>query len=100
MILAKTTQGHNTGIDAATIGAAQNDHTPTIEATTIDPTMTHHIDHLADYPHIEVLKLNNPEITVDHTHNHPTNLQGRTHIDLVHIPAVCKENHTSKRNQG
>ena len=36
--------------------------------------------------HIEVLQLTNPEITVDHAHNHPTDLQGKTHTDQVHIP--------------
>ena len=58
-----------------------DDHTPPIEATVIDLTMTHHIDHITDHPHIEVLQRINPEITVDHTHNHPTNLQGWTHTD-------------------
>ena len=81
MILTEATQGHNTGIYAATTGAVHDDCTPPKEATAIDLTVTHHIDHIADLPPIEVLHLINPEITVDHTHNHPTNLQGRTHTD-------------------
>ena len=38
--------------------------------------------------------------TVDHTHDHPTDLQGRTHTDQVHIPAGQKETHTSRRTRG
>ena len=48
MIHTEATQGHNIGIIAATTGAA-------CEATAIDPTMTHHIDHITDHPYIEVL---------------------------------------------
>ena len=55
----KATQGHNTGIDTATIRAVHDDHAPPVEATAIGPTGTHHI---ADHPHIEVLQLTNPEI--------------------------------------
>ena len=69
------------GIDAATIGAAHDNCTSLIEATAINLTVTHQIYHIADHPHIEVLQLINPEITIDHTHNHPTNLQDRTHTE-------------------
>ena len=72
---------YNTGIDAATTGATHNDLTPHIEATAIDLTMTHHIDHITDHPHIEALQVINPEITVGHIHDHPTDLQGMSHID-------------------
>ena len=81
MIHTEATQGHSTGINAATTGATHDNYTPPIEATAIDPAMTHHTDNITDYPHIEVLQLINPEITVDHSHDHPTNLQGRTHTD-------------------
>ena len=81
MILTEATQCHNTGIDAATTEAADDDCTPPIEDTAIDLTMTHHISHIADCPHTEVHQLINPEITLDHTHDHPTDLQGRTHTD-------------------
>ena len=70
--------------------------TPHIETAAIDPAMTHHINHIADHPHLEVLQLTNPEITIDHTQDHPTNLQSRTHTDQVHIPADHEENHTSR----
>ena len=39
----EATQGHNTGINAATTGATHDDHAPTIEATAIKLTMTHQI---------------------------------------------------------
>ena len=99
-ILTEATQGHNTGIDAATTGAAHNNCTPPIEAAATDPAVTHHINHITDHPHIEVLQLINPENAVDHDHNHPTDLQGRTHTKQVHIPTDHKENQTSRRIQG
>ena len=69
-------------------------------ATAINLTATYNINHITDYPHIEVLQLTNTEIAVDHAHNHSTDLQGRTHTDQVHIPADQKENHTSRRTRG
>ena len=100
MIYTEATQGHNTGINAATTGAAHNDHIPPIEATAIDPTFTHHIEHITDHPHIEVIELTNPEIAVNHAHDHPTNLQGRTGTDEIHILGDHKEKRTSRRTQG
>ena len=100
MILTEAPLGHNTRIDAATIGAAHNDCTPSIEATAIDLATTCHIDYITDHPHIEVLQLINPEITVDHTHNHPTDLYGRTHTDQVHIPADHEENAPQEEPDG
>ena len=90
----------DTKIDAAIVGAAQDDHAPPIEATVIDLVATHHIDHITDHPHIEVLQLIKSEIGVGHIHDHPTNLQGRTHVDQVHTPADQEENHTPRRTQG
>ena len=87
-------------MDVATLGAAHDDHPPPIEATAIDLAMTHHIDCIADHPDIEVLQLTNPAITADHAHDHPTDLQGRTHKDQVHIPGDHEENHTSRRTPG
>ena len=95
-ILTEADQSHNTRTDAATIGAAHDDHGPPIEATAIDLTVTCCIDLIADHPHIEVLQL----IAVAHTHDHPTNLQGRTHTDQVPILANHEENHTSRETQG
>ena len=81
VIHTEAAQGHNTMIDAAAIGAVHDNCTPPIQGTAINLAMTCHIDHIADHPHIEVFQLTNPEIAVDHTHDHPTNLQGRTHTD-------------------
>ena len=91
---------HNTGIDMASTGAVHNNHAPPIGPTAIDLTMTHHIDHIADHPHIEVLQLINPEIAVGHIHDHPTDLQSRMHIDQVHTPADHVEDHTPRRTLG
>ena len=96
----ESNQGHNTGTDAATTGAAHDNHTLPIEVTDINLSATHHINLTTDHTHIEVLQLFTPEITVGHTHDHPTDLQGRTHTDQVHIPANHEENHTSRRTQG
>ena len=60
MILTVATLDHNTGIDAATRGTAHDDHAPPKEATAIDLTMIHHINHIADHPHIEALQIINP----------------------------------------
>ena len=92
MIHTDVTQGHNTGINAVTTGAAHNDHTPPIEATAIDLAMTQHVNHITDHPHIDVLQLTNPESTL-------------TTILLifkekVHLSADHEENHTTKRTQG
>ena len=96
-IYTEITQGHNTRINTATTGAAHNAHTAPIEVTVIDLAVTYHTNLIADHPHIEILQLTTPEIAVDHTHEHPTNLQGKTHTNQVHIPADHKANHTSGR---
>ena len=54
---------------------------------------THHIDHTANHPCIEALQVIDPEITVGHIHDYPTDLQGMNHIDQVHNPAGQEENH-------
>ena len=100
MIPTEAAQGHNTGIDTATTGAAHDDHALPMEATAINLTMTHHIDCITDHPQIELLQLTNSEIAVDHAHDHLTDLQDRTHTDQVHNPAYHKENHTLRRTQG
>ena len=89
--------GHNIGIFAVTPGVAQDAHTPHIEITAINPTMTHHTNLLADQPHIEGLQLITPESVVDHIHVHPTNLQGKICTGHIHIPGDYKANHTSRR---
>ena len=57
MIPTEAIQGHNTRIDATTIGAVHNDHAPPIEATSTDHAMTHHINHIGDHPYIEFFSL-------------------------------------------
>ena len=89
--------GQSIGIITATPGVAHDAHTPHIEITAIDLAMTHHISLTLDHPHIEILQLTSPEITVDHTHDHPTNLQGEICTGHIHIPADHKANHTSRR---
>ena len=71
MIHTEAAQGH-IRIIAATTGAAPDAHAPLIELTAIDLAMTHHTDHIADQPHIEVHQLTTQEIAVDHPHDHPT----------------------------
>ena len=96
----KATPGHNIGIIAATPGVAHDAHTPHIGITAINPTSTHHTYLITDHPHMEVLQLTTPEIEVDHAHNLPTNLQGETHTNHIHIPVDHVANHTSRRTQG
>ena len=38
--------------------------------------MTHYTGHIADHQHTTALLVINHKITVGHTHNHPTNVQG------------------------
>ena len=97
MIHTEATQGCNTRINAATTGAAHDSHASPIEVTAINPAMTHHTDHITDHPHIEVLQLTTPEIAVDYTYYHSTNLQGETHTDQVHIPTDYVVNHILRR---
>ena len=97
MILTEAMQGHNTGIDVATTGAAHDGCNPPIQASAIYLTVTHHINLIADHPYIEVLQHINPEIAAGHTHDHPTDPQGRTHTVQVCIPADHEENHTPRR---
>ena len=100
MILTEATPGPNLGIISATPGVAHNAQAPHIEITAIDPAIMHHINHTADHPCIEVLQLTTPEIVVDHAHDHPTNLQGKTCTGHIHIPPDHEANCTSRRMQG
>ena len=60
MIHIEATLDHNIGRDAAITEAAHDDLVPHIEAMAINLTMTHHINHIADHPHIEALQVINP----------------------------------------
>ena len=70
-----------TRIDIATTGTAHNDFTQPIETTANDITVTHHIIHITDHPHIEALQVIDSEIAVGHIQDHPTDCQGMNHID-------------------
>ena len=74
MIPIETALDHNTGADAATIGVAHDDLTQSTDATatTIDLTTTYNIDHISVLHNIKALQVIDPEITVGHIHNHPT----------------------------
>ena len=69
--------------NTANTGTAHNDLTQSTEATatTIDLTTTHHIDHNTVPHNIKALQVINPEITVGHIHDHPTDLQGMSVLD-------------------
>ena len=69
---------------------------PTEEAA-IDLTMTHCTGHIADHPHITVLLVIDPKIAVDHTHNHPINLQDMNHAHQIYTPAGQEEGHAPRR---
>ena len=100
MILTEVTPGHDIRITTAIPGVAHDAHAPLIEITAINPTMTHHTNHITDHPHMEVLQLTTPEIIVDHIHDHPTNLQGEICRGHIHIPADHEVNHTTRRTKG
>ena len=83
----EATPDHNTGIDTTTTEAAHDDLVQPTEDTVTDLTVTPCTSHMADHPHIAALWVINPEIVIGHTHNHPNNLQGMNHADLIHTPA-------------
>ena len=87
MIHIEATLAHHTGIDAATTEAAHDDLSQPKEDTAKDLAMTHCTSHIADHPHITPLWVTDPKITVCHTHDHPTDLQGMNHADQIHTPS-------------
>ena len=97
MICIEATLDPRTNIDAATTEVAHDDFAQTTEGTATYPTVTHHTGHIADHPYIAVLCVINPEITVDHTEDHPTDLQGMNHADQIHTPAGQEESHIPRR---
>ena len=66
-ICIEATLDHNTGIDAATTGAAHNDLAQSTEDTSTDLAMTHCTGHITDHPNIKALWVVNTKITVGHT---------------------------------
>ena len=91
--------GHDIGIMTALPGVAHDTHITHIKTTVINPTVTHHANLIADHPHIEAPQLTTPEIIVDHIHVHPTNPQGKFHIDHLHTLADHEANCTTRRTQ-
>ena len=87
MIHIEVTLDHNTRIDATTTGAVHDDLTQPKEDTATDFTMTHHTSHIFDHPNIAPLLVIDPEIAVDHIHDHPTDLQGMNLADQIHTLA-------------
>ena len=87
MIHIEATLHYNTRIDVNTTGAAHNNLTKPTEDTATDLNMKHCISHITDHPNIEALQVIDPEILVDHIHNHPTNLKGMNLIDQIHTSA-------------
>ena len=92
----KATLDHNTRIDKATTGAVHNNLIQPTEETTTNLTMTLHTSHIADHPNIKALQDINPEITLDHIHNHPVALQDMNLANQIHIPAG-QEDHIPRR---
>ena len=83
--------------DTTTTGAVHDNLAqPTDDAVT-NLTMTLHTGHIADHSNIEALQVINPEITVDHIHDHPVDLQNMYLTDQIHIPAGQEVNHIPKR---
>ena len=63
------------------------------------PCDTLHRSHCrSSHPHITVPQAIDPEIAVSPTHNHPTNLQGMSHVDVIHAPAGQEEDYSQNKN--
>ena len=77
----------NTEIDATTTEAAHNNLAQPTEDTATNLAITHHTSHIADHPNIKALQVIDPEITVDHIHDHPTDPQGMNLADQIPTPA-------------
>ena len=82
MICIEAALDHNTEIDVAITEAVHNNLAPTIKDTATDLTMTPLINHIIDHPNTEALQATDPNIIVDHTHNHPIGLQGMNHMSI------------------
>ena len=96
--LTEITQGHKDGTETTNAEAVQGDPTQHTGDTVTGHTMTHHIGHITDHPHIAAFWVINPEVVVGHIHDHPTYLWGMNQADQVHTPAGHEEGHTPKKN--
>ena len=97
MIHIEAALDHNTGIDTATTGAVHYDLIQPTEDTATDLAMKLHASHIADHPNTEAPRVIDPEIAVDHIHDHPIDLQDMNLTDQVHIPAGQEEDHIPRR---
>ena len=97
MIHIEATLDCNTGIDTDTTGAVHDSLTQPTEDTATDLTMTFHTCHITDHPNIKALQVINPEIAVDHIHDHFIDLQDMNLTDQIHIPAGQEEDHIPRR---
>ena len=93
------TVDHNIEIGAATTEAAHDDCHSAHRGHSHRPcTVTHHTIHTADCLHIAALQVINPEITVGHTHDYPTDIQGMNHTDDIHTPSRMRRRPHPKKN--
>ena len=96
----EATLHHNTEIDVTTTGAAHDNLGQTTKDTATDLAVTHCTGHIADHPNIKALQVINPEITVGHIHDHPTDPQGMNLTDQIHTPTGWEEGHIPRRTWG
>ena len=97
MIHKEATLDHNTGRDTMTIGAIDNDLAQPTEDTATNLARTHYTGHITAHPNIKAHQVINTEMTVDHIHTHPTDLQGMNLPDQIHTPTGQEEGHIPRR---
>ena len=95
--LTKNAQDHINGIETAITEAVPDDPAHHTELTVTGYTVTHHIDHNGDHPHIPALQVINSENAAGHTPSYPTDPQDKNHKDQVHILVDQKKGHTPRK---
>ena len=73
-ICIEATLDHNTGTDATTTGAANDNLAQPTEDTATDLAVIHNTNHIAGHPNIKALQVIDPEIAADHIPTPPTKL--------------------------
>ena len=89
---------HNTGKGTVITGAAHNDLTQPTEDTATYRTMTLLSSHIAGDSNTEGLQVINPAITVDHIHDHPTDVQDMNLTDQDSYSRRLRRRLYPKRN--
>ena len=84
MTYTEAAPNHNNGTGPATIETAQDDPIQYTEYTAADPAMTHHTSHTTNPTHTTPHQATTPRITIDHTHDHPTDHQIIVHTGKDH----------------